>query len=125
MHPLELFDRSRRWFDWVLPGRQLWERNPDQVAPNRCDDWLLEPPSLEGRLVCCFLNWMRSGPCFATSNSAWKCGSGMDAVSEHPSLLLLPWVFPAPIKQKTQTAFNARGISLSALSMNKHSRDLF
>ena len=49
----------------------------------------------------------------------------MDAVSEHPSLLLLPLVFPAPIKQKPQTAFNARVISLSALSMNKHSRDLF
>ena len=33
MHPLELFDRFRRWFGWVLPGRQLWERNPEQVAP--------------------------------------------------------------------------------------------
>ena len=47
MHPLELFDRFRRWFDWVAPGRQLWERKPEQVAPDRSDDWLLEPPSLE------------------------------------------------------------------------------
>ena len=47
MHPLELFDRFRRWFGWVAPGRQLWERNPEQVAPDRSDDWLLEPPSLE------------------------------------------------------------------------------
>ena len=47
MHPLELFDRFRRWFDWVAPGHQLWERNPEQVAPDRSDDWLLEPPSLE------------------------------------------------------------------------------
>ena len=47
MHPLELFDRFRRWFDWVAPGRQLWERKPEQVAPDCSDDWLLEPPSLE------------------------------------------------------------------------------
>ena len=47
MHPLELFDRFRRLFDWVAPGRQRWDRNPEQVAPDRCDDWLLEPPSLE------------------------------------------------------------------------------
>ena len=47
MHPLELFDRFRRWFGWVAPGRQLWERKPEQVAPDRSDDWLLEPPSLE------------------------------------------------------------------------------
>ena len=26
---------------------QLWERKPEQVAPDRSDDWLLEPPSLE------------------------------------------------------------------------------
>ena len=47
MHPLELFDRFRRWFGWVAPGHQLWERKPEQVAPDRSDDWLLEPPSLE------------------------------------------------------------------------------
>jgi len=47
MHPLELFDRFRRWFGFVLPARQLWDRNPEQVAPDRADDWLLEPASLE------------------------------------------------------------------------------
>ena len=47
MHPLELFDRFRRWFGWFSPGRQLWDRNPQQVAPDRSDDWLLEPASLE------------------------------------------------------------------------------
>ena len=47
MNPLELFDSFRRWFSWVTPGRQLWERNPEQVAQDRSDDWLLEPPSLE------------------------------------------------------------------------------
>ena len=47
MHPLELFDRFRRWFGWIAPWRQLWERNPEQVAPDRSADWLLEPPNLE------------------------------------------------------------------------------
>ena len=47
MHPLELFDRFRRWLDWVLPTRQRWVRRAEQVAPDRSDDWLLEPPSLE------------------------------------------------------------------------------
>ena len=47
MHPLELFDRFRRWFGWIAPGRQLWKRKPEQVAPDRSNDWLLEPPSLE------------------------------------------------------------------------------
>ena len=47
MHPLDLFDRFRRWFGWALPGRQPWDRKPGQVAPERPDDWLLEPPSLE------------------------------------------------------------------------------
>ena len=47
MHPLELFDRFRRWFGWLLLGRQIWDRNPKQVAPDRTDDWLLEPASLE------------------------------------------------------------------------------
>ena len=47
MHPLELFDRFRRWFGWVTPSRQVWERNPQQVAPYRSVDRLLEPPSLE------------------------------------------------------------------------------
>ena len=47
MHPLELFDRFRRSFGWVVPGHRLWDRNPGQVAPKRSDDWLLEPASLE------------------------------------------------------------------------------
>ena len=47
MHPLELFDHFRRWLGWVALGRERWERNPEQVAPDRSDDWLLEPPSLE------------------------------------------------------------------------------
>ena len=81
MHPLELFDRFRRWFSWVLPGRQPWDRNPEQVAPDRSDDWLLEPASLEeARLL--FLNWMKSGLCSATSNSAWRYGSGTAGLSE-------------------------------------------
>ena len=47
MHPLELFDRFRRWFGWCIPGCQLWDRNPQQVAPDRFEDWLLEPVSME------------------------------------------------------------------------------
>ena len=47
MHPLELFDRFRRLLGWVGPVRQRWVRNPEEVAPDRSDDWLLEPPSLE------------------------------------------------------------------------------
>ena len=47
MHPLELFDHFRRWLGWVLPARQLWDRRAEQVAPDRSDDWLLEPASLE------------------------------------------------------------------------------
>ena len=47
MHPLELFDRFRRWFSWALLGRQIWDRNAQQVAPDRNDDWLLEPASFE------------------------------------------------------------------------------
>ena len=47
MHPLDLFDRFRRWFGWALASRQPWDRKPEQVAPERPDDWLLEPPSLE------------------------------------------------------------------------------
>ena len=47
MHPLELFDRFRRWFSWALLGRQIWDRNAKQVAPDRNDDWLLEPASFE------------------------------------------------------------------------------
>ena len=47
MHPLELFDRFRRLFGWVAPGRQRWDRNPEQVAPNRSNGWHLEPPSLK------------------------------------------------------------------------------
>ena len=52
MHLLELIDRFRRWFGWIAPGRQLWERNPEQVAPDRSDYWLFESPSLvEARLL--------------------------------------------------------------------------
>ena len=47
MHPLELFDPFRRWFGWMSPGRQLWDRNPQQVAQDQSDDWLLEPASIE------------------------------------------------------------------------------
>ena len=47
MHPLELFDRFRRRFGWVLPGLRLWDRKPEQVAPAHRDDWLLEPANLE------------------------------------------------------------------------------
>ena len=47
MHPLDLFDRFRRLFCWALPGLQPWDRKPEHVAPERPDDWLLEPPSLE------------------------------------------------------------------------------
>ena len=49
MHPLELFDRFRRWFGWVAPGRQLWERKPEQVAPDRSDDWVLNEPRQSAR----------------------------------------------------------------------------
>ena len=37
------------------------------------------------RPVCCFLNWMRSGPYFVTSSSAWKCVSVTAAVFDHPA----------------------------------------
>ena len=47
MHPLELFDSFRRWFSWALLGRQIWNRNAKQIAPNCTDDWLLEPASME------------------------------------------------------------------------------
>ena len=89
MHPLELFDRFRRWFGWVAPGRQLWKRKPEQVAPDRSDDWLLEPPSLEEALLLS-LSWMKSGPCFVISNSVWKCGNATAAVFDQPAHLLLP-----------------------------------
>ena len=57
MHPLELFDRFRRWFGWVAP----WDRNPEQVAPDRSDDWRLETPSLEeARLLFPQLNEERA-----------------------------------------------------------------
>ena len=47
MHSLELFDRFSLWFGWVALGLQLWKRKPEQVAPDRSNDRLLEPPSLE------------------------------------------------------------------------------
>lgn len=61
MHPLELFDRYRRWFDWFLPSHQRRKRSPEQVAPDRSEDWLLEPPSLEeARLLFPHLNEERA-----------------------------------------------------------------
>ena len=47
MQPLELFDRFRRCLGWFAPGHQMREGNPEQGAPDRSDDWLLEPPCLE------------------------------------------------------------------------------
>ena len=44
MHPLELFDRFRRWFGWVAPGRQPWERNPEQVAELAADPEFADAP---------------------------------------------------------------------------------
>ena len=69
MHPLELFDRFRRWFSLILLGRQLWKLNPDEVAPDRTDDWLMEPPSLEEACLL-FPQMDEERACFATSNSA-------------------------------------------------------
>ena len=52
MNLCKLLDRFHRWVGWIALGRQLWERNPERVAPDRSDDWLLEPPSLdEARLL--------------------------------------------------------------------------
>ena len=43
MHPLETFSQwRRRWFGW-LPINQRWERSAEDVAPERQDDWLLDP----------------------------------------------------------------------------------
>ena len=43
MHPLEIFGQWRqRWFGW-LPILQRWERSAKEVAPERQDDWLLDP----------------------------------------------------------------------------------
>ena len=43
MHPLETFSQwRRRWFGW-LPIHQRWERSAEDVAPERHDDWLLDP----------------------------------------------------------------------------------
>ena len=43
MHPLETFGEwRRRWFGW-LPIHQRWERSAEEVAPERQDDWLLDP----------------------------------------------------------------------------------
>ena len=47
MHPLQLFDRCRRWICWIVPASQIWGRRPEQVAPEPSEDWLLEPASLE------------------------------------------------------------------------------
>lgn len=47
MHPLDLFDRFRRWFSWAWPSQQRWDRTPDQIAPDQTEDWLLEPVSQE------------------------------------------------------------------------------
>ena len=37
------------------------------------------------RPVCCFLNWIRSGPYIVTSSSVWKCVSVTAAVFDHPA----------------------------------------
>ena len=88
MHPLELFDRFRRWFSWALPDVQIWDRNPDQVAPDRNDDWLLEPASLEeARLLFPQLDEERA--LLATSNSAWRCVNVTDVVFDRRSKSLL------------------------------------
>ena len=43
MHPLETFGKwRRRWFGW-LPIHQRWERSAEEVAPERQEDWLLDP----------------------------------------------------------------------------------
>ena len=43
MHPLETFDRwRRRWLAW-LPRRTPWERAAKDLAPEKLNDWLLEP----------------------------------------------------------------------------------
>ena len=47
IHPLELFDRFRRWLGWFFPGRKALDRNPQQLAPDRSNDWLLAPASIE------------------------------------------------------------------------------
>lgn len=47
MHPLQLFDRCRRWIGWIVPASRIWGRRPEQVAPDPSEDWLLEPASLE------------------------------------------------------------------------------
>ena len=61
MHPLDLFDRCRRCLGWVLPGLHRWDRNPEQVAPDHSDDWLLEPASMEeARLLFPQLNEERA-----------------------------------------------------------------
>ena len=48
MHPLDLFDRFRRdWFGWLPPLQRIWDRSPQQVAPDQAHDWLLEPVNAE------------------------------------------------------------------------------
>ena len=43
MHLLETLGQWRkRWFGW-LPIRHWWERSARQVAPEKQDDWLLDP----------------------------------------------------------------------------------
>ena len=43
MHLLETLGQWRkRWFGW-LPIRQRWEPSARQVAPEKQDDWLLDP----------------------------------------------------------------------------------
>ena len=51
MHPLDLFDRARRAVFRLLPFRTAWERTAQEVAPDRHEDWLLEPLSREE--ACC------------------------------------------------------------------------
>ena len=48
MHPLDLFDRFRRvGFSRSSPLQRIWDRSPQQVAPDPAHDWLLEPVNAE------------------------------------------------------------------------------
>ena len=43
-----MFDRFRRdWFSWLPPLQRIWDRSPQQVAPDKAHDWLLEPVNAE------------------------------------------------------------------------------
>ena len=82
MHPLEMFDLFVAGLAWFCPVASCenatlikWPRIAVMTG--------YLSPRVWRRPVCCFLIWMRSGPCFATSNSAWRCGSGTAAIFDH------------------------------------------